>query len=471
LSKAIFQVDQSKLIEQLFAEIKQLKERVAQLENVEKENVKLLKENSALRQKITKFKNPKNSNNSSIPPTKDENRPLKTKSLRKKGGKVGGQKGREGNTLKMTETPDEIVDYSPDFCGACGNDLHDIPQAFIGKRQVVDIPVIQPKYIEHRVYRKECNCGHTTCSSYPQNVKASVSYGANTESLVGYLFSRQYMPFDRMREFFNDAFNLPISEGGLHELLKRLTKKSTPAYNLIKERIESSKVVGADETGAKINGKKCWVWTWQNDEMTFVVPSDNRGFATIKDNFENGFKNAVLIHDCWRSHFKTPALSHQLCISHLIRELNYFIEVYKDEWAIKFRRLLIDSLEVKKHMKLNDYYSLNHPKTAIESRLQQLIDQSIDEKKADLITFHNRIKKHQDYLFNFLKYPDVPPDNNGSERAIRNVKVKQKISGQFKSFEGAMSFAKLRSITDTAIKNGQSVLAALFTIAGLKVTD
>lgn len=469
--KTTFQVEHSKLIEQLFAEIKQLKERVGQLENVEEENVKLRKENTALRQKISKYNNPKNSNNSSIPPSKDENRPLKTKSLRKSGGKVGGQVGRKGNTLRMTETPDETVDYSPDFCGACGNDLQGTPQEFIGKRQVVDIPVIEPKYIEHRVYKKECNCGHITCASYPKNVKASISYGANTESLVGYLFSRQYMPFDRMREFFNDAFNLPISEGGIHELLKRLTKKATPAYNLIKERIESSKVVGADETGAKINGEKCWVWTWQNDKLTFITPSKNRGFATIQDNFENGFKKAILIHDCWKSHFKTPVLNHQLCIAHLLRELNYFIEVYKDEWAIKFRRLLLDSLKVKKKMKLDNYYSLNHPKTLIDSRLNELMEQSIDEEKTDLITFHKRMIKYKDYLFNFLKYPDVPPDNNGSERAIRNIKVKQKISGQFKSFGGAVSFAKLRSITDTAIKNGQDVLGALFIIAGMKVTD
>lgn len=464
-------MDQSKLIEELFAEIKQLKDRVAQLENVEKENVKLRKENIALGEKLSKYKNPKNSNNSSIPPSKDENRPLKTKSLRKSGGKVGGQKGREGNTLKMRETPDEIVDYTPDFCGACGSDLQDIPQEFISKRQVVDIPVIQPKYIEHRVYRKECNCGHTTCSSYPQNIKASISYGANTESLVGYLFSRQYMPFDRMREFFNDAFNLPISEGGIHELLKRLTNKSTPAYNLIKERIESSKVVGADETGAKINGKKCWVWTWQNDKLTYIAPSENRGFATIESNFENGFKNAVLLHDCWKSHFKTPALDHQLCIAHLLRELNYFIEVYNDSWAIKFRQLLLDALNVKQKMKHNDYYRFFKPKIDIESKLYELLKITIDKQKTDLITFHKRMVKYKSYLFNFLKYPDLPPDNNGSERAIRNIKVKQKISGQFKSFGGAMNFAMLRSITDTAIKNGQNVLGALFSIAEMKVTD
>lgn len=290
-------MDQSALIEQLFAKIKALEERVLVLENVEKENVKLRKENSILREKLSKYENPKNSNNSSIPPSKDENRPLKTKSLREQSNKkVGGQPGHEGNTLKMTDTPDKVIEYVPDFCGVCGSNLQDTPEEFVSKRQVVDIPVIKPEYIEHQIFKKQCSCGHSNCASFPENVKASISYGSNAESLVGYLFSRQYMPFDRMRELFNNAFHLPISEGGLHELLNRLVAKSAPAYQLIKEKISQSTVVGADETGAKINGDKSWIWTWQNDKLTFIVPSRNRGFATIQEHFKNGFKNAVLLH-------------------------------------------------------------------------------------------------------------------------------------------------------------------------------
>jgi len=111
------------------------------------------------------------------------------------------------------------------------------------------------------------------------------------------------------------------------------------------------------------------------------------------------------------------------------------------------------------------------PKTDIESRFNKLIEQNVNAKIAELVTFHKRMVKYKDHIFNYLKYPDVPADNNGSERAIRNIKVKQKISGQFRSFAGSMNFAILRSITDTAIKNGQNVLNALFTVAELKVTD
>ena len=202
-------MDQSALIEQLFVEIKALKERMLVLE----------KENTFLREKLSKYENPKNSRNSSVPPSKDENRPPKTKSLREQSDrKVGGQKGHEGNTLKMTQTPDEIITYTPDFCGKCGSDIHELQAEFIGKRQVIDIPVVQPFYVEHQVYKKTCSCGHQTCGTYPENVKASISYGANTESLIGYFFARQYMPFNRMKEFLNDACNLPISEGSFARL-------------------------------------------------------------------------------------------------------------------------------------------------------------------------------------------------------------------------------------------------------------
>lgn len=473
----------------LFKEIDQLKNRIVVLEaentalkienqQLRQENQQLRQENHQLRREITVLKDmlskgqqpKKNSRNSSIPPSKDENRPLKTKSLRQPtDNKPGGQLGREGTTLKMTEHPDQIIDHIPEYCTSCGSGLEAVPVDFAGKRQVIDIPVVKPQYIEHRIYQKQCSCGHSTCSSYPDNVNAPISYGAGAESIVGYLHSRQYMPFERIREFLNTAFHLPISEGGIHELLNRLVSKAAPAYQIIKDRITNSKVVGADETGAKINGKKCWIWTWQNDKLTFIIPSENRGYATIADTFENGFQKAVLIHDCWRSHFLTDTFSHQLCTAHLIRELNYFIEKYSSDWAVAFRKLLWDAQKVKQKMNLECYHKKHPPKDLILERFHDLLEQRVNEKQRDLVAFHKRMVKYSDYVFNFLNFPDVPPDNNGSERAIRNVKVKQKISGQFKSFNGAMSFSILRSITDTAIKNGQNILAALFTIAGMKV--
>lgn len=125
----------------------------------------------------------------------------------------------------------------------------------------------------------------------------------------------------------------------------------------------------------------------------------------------------------WRSHFKTLALNHQLCTAHLLRELTYFIEVYKDPWAIKCRQLIRDALRVEKNMKHDDYFNNYQPKNDIFNRLDKLLEACEDEKKKDLVAFKKRLITRKDYLFNFLVYPDVPPDNNGSERAIRNIKA------------------------------------------------
>jgi len=449
-------------IELLIEQVAQLTKRVERLE----------RENAMLREKLAKYENPKNSRNSSLPPSKDENRPLRTKSLRERTGKKpGGQPGHDGNTLKMTSTPDKTLEHIPGYCSCCGNDISDLPCEIIGKRQVVDIPPVQPEYTEHRVYQKTCRCGHITKSDFPSGVNTPVSYGSNVESLIGYFHCRQYIPFERMREIFHDLFQLPLSEGGLHYILNRLATKALPAYELIRNKIANSKVVGTDETGVKINGKKHWYWTWQNKNLTFIAASENRGFKTIGENFNRGFSQSVLVHDCWKPHFQTQAHTHQLCLAHLLRELNYFTERYKDPWPGRFKKALKEAIEVKKQMSTGDYYQHYQPRSNIEDTLDTLLSEAINEQHKELTSFKKRMVKYRDYLMNFLYHPNVPPDNNGSERAIRNVKVKQKISGQFKTIAGAKQFAVLRSITDTAIKNGQNVLNALVLIANFKPTD
>ena len=146
-------MNQNALIKQILAEIKARKARVAQLGHIEKENVKLHKEDAVIREKLTKLEKPKNSNNSSIPPSKHANRPLRTKCLRKPSGKkVDGQNGHQGSMLKMTESRDLIVDHVPDSCVQCGRGLYDSQREFKRNRQVVDIPIPQPIYTEHRNY-------------------------------------------------------------------------------------------------------------------------------------------------------------------------------------------------------------------------------------------------------------------------------------------------------------------------------
>lgn len=178
-----------------------IQELIKQNSSLQKEVAILRKENTELKKLLAKYVTRKNSNNSSIPPSKDENRPRR-KSLREKTGrKPGGQKGRKGNTLKMVKSPDQTEKHIPGYCNVCGKKLNNITPEYAGKRQVFDIPEIKIKVIEHQVFKKRCSCGHETICEYPDGVKAPVSYGNNIESLIAYLHARQYLPFKRMQEF------------------------------------------------------------------------------------------------------------------------------------------------------------------------------------------------------------------------------------------------------------------------------
>ena len=396
---------------------------------------------------LKKYKTRKDSNNSSIPPSKDDNRPPRTSSLRQKSDrKVGGQPGHEGKTLEMTQTPDEVIEHRSCFCPECGNDLNNQPFELFGKRQVIDIPMIKQIVVEHRVYRYKCKCGKVVESTFPAGVDSPVSYGRNIESLIGYLNVRQYLPFKRLQEMLHDFLGTKISEGGLHCLLDRLASKGTDAYELIRQSVLNSSVIGTDETGMKVNGKKHWFWTWQNNHATFIAASANRGTSTIDKYVADISSDAILIHDCWKAHFQTQVGRHQLCTAHLERETIYLEKLYKTTWPGRFRTMLIQAQKLKQHFITADYYNPNQARDYLERELDILSTEPLDPKHKELVTFQKRIIKYHDHIFTFLYHPDVPPDNNGSERAIRNIKVKQKISGQFKIFDAAENFAILSTV-------------------------
>ena len=410
----------------------------------------------------------KNSNNSHTPPSKDENRPRKNQSLREPTDrKAGGQPGHQGTTLECRSQVDETIKHSPDKCGGCGHHLGNHPEELVSTRQLIDIPTIVLKCIEHQVFKKQCSCGHTTVSDFPRHVANPVQYGPNVESLVGYLHARQYLPYGRTKEFLNDVMGLPISTGGIHNILQRMAQKALPMYNAIKEKTEQATCVGADETGININGKNHWAWTWQNDKLTYIVCAASRGFKTIEATFEKGLPNATLIHDRWPCHFQMHAKAHQICTAHLLRDLNYINELYEDKckWATAFKALLQEAIVLKKQLTTAGYYYPNIKRQSLFERLDQWLLYPIDEQYKKSKKLQKKLLAKRDCILYFLLQSDVLPDNNGSERAIRNIKVKQKISGQFKTLESANLFAILRSVIDTTIKNGQNVLNALKLIA------
>ena len=434
---------------------------------------KLTKENKTLKEQLAKYETPKNSRNSSMPPSQDQNRPKNNQSLRKSSEKnVGGQVGHIGKTLEKKVSPDEIIKLKPNFCRSCGTSLDQSKAVLEQSRQIVDIPPVKAAFTEYQAYGVLCKCGCNTISNFPTNVDSPVSYGERIEGLIAYFHSRQYLPFARMKEIFNDIFNINISEGGIHYLLNRFADKGAVVYETIRQRVASSFWVGTDETGVRVNGERNWMWAWQNKRYTFITHSTNRGSQTINTNFPIGFPESILIHDGWKPQLNTIARLHQSCTAHLQRRLNYLIQKYKKRsWPKKFLKLLYDALNLKKSMVSKDYINCGI-RDKIIKRFETLLENPPNSKYKELYAFYKSRCVDKKHVFTFLFVEQITPDNNASERAIRNIKVKQKISGQFKTVKGAQNFAIIRSVIDTTIKNSENVLDALKTVSQLKrVTD
>ncbi|MDQ3073980.1 MAG: IS66 family transposase [Bacteroidota bacterium] len=444
-----------------------LNKQVSELENSGSELMKIIE---ALKEEIRLLKNGKNSGTSHTPPSHQIGR-SNAKSLREKTDrKTGGQPGHEGTTLQMKEVPDETIDYTPQYCNDCGEDLQHAVSVLSAKRQELVIPLIQVRYVEHRCHSKVCTrCGKLCTAAMPPYLTAPVQYGPSVGAMVSYLSVYQYIPYHRMSVLLKDLFGLPISEGSIDNLLERTAQKALPLYNIIQQKIQQSEVVGSDETGASFGGKKGWFHTWQTTCLTFIVASFNRGYETIEKYFANGFPFSVYVSDCWAAQLKVAAFLHQLCTAHLLRELRNFEDALACKWSIAMKQLLQDAIALKKQLTPQDYLQTPAAVIQIEERLTELLlyDHSASHKK--LRAFSKRLIKNKDSILTFLYHPKVPPDNNASERAIRNVKVKAKVSGQFRSEAGARRFAILRSVIDTTIKNTQNVFEALTFLTNLEL--
>ena len=412
---------------------------------------------------LLKLATAKTSNNSHIPPSVDLSR--KNQSLREKSDKpVGGQKGHQGYNLKMSSTADQIEKIYPNFCNLCGKSLAESQFDLLSVRQVIDIPPIVPITTEFQCFGTKCTCGHHQKSSFPPGVDTHIQYGKNIQSLAIYLNCYQFLPFARLQDFFQKICHVAISKGTIENIIRRTAQKAQPVYEQLQQVIVLSFFVGSDETGFKLKGTKGWFWVWQNAMVTYIVAACSRSKEVIKEHFPEGLPNTMLCSDRLAAQLSTITKGSQICLAHLLRDLNYLIEAEKTTWASDFKSVLKDAMEIKRNLST---YDKNDAKIlAIEQRTDKLLDLALlesleidPEKHKQSITFFKAMNKLRNALFAFLYDSRIPFDNNSSERAIRNVKLKMKISGQFKSLH--QEFAVIRSVIDSAIKNGKSVFHAI----------
>ncbi len=433
------------------SELADTKERIKELENAD---------NDDDNPHGTSGKPDKHSSNSSIPPSQESiaARELRrTKSLRKPSGKPsGGQPGHKGHTLKAIAEPDRIIKHEPSFCKCCGRSLTDISYRKIRKRQVVDIKLVV-QTTEDQYYEKVCKCG---CVNNCDAPNCRIKYGDNLRALVTYLNVVQCIPFKRIAELISDLSGQRISEGTVQNILKENSEKADVAYEEIRKRLESAPVVGADETGTAVGKKLHWNWIFQNNLLTYVFQMKSRGQEAIDSRFPKGLPHSTLVTDRHQSYFKIKVKGHQVCLAHLLRNAEYLNELDTDQnWSHRFIHLIEHSINLRREDNIT-----SRKIKVLKTKMKNLLGESLTHLDEEFDKFKRGILKVKDYLFTFLTNPDVPYDNNSSERGVRKIKIKQKVSGCFRTNSGADDFAKLHSITETAMKNGNSKFNAILAV-------
>jgi transposase len=426
--------------------------RVAELE----------KEVAALKAELEKYrKPPKDSSNSSIPPSQD--RYHKPYPKRKKSGrKSGGQLGHPGRHHPFVEEPDVIELLYPKACGHCGS-AEILPLEGYGQiSQEVNLPPLKPVVTEYRQYEGLCcRCGKRSRGQFPARLKAPVQMGSSISALAGYLKHLHHLSHERIAEFFQDVFQLSVSEGFVDNRLDGLAETLVPVYEAIGKALPQESNLGSDETRQRIQGKNTYLWVFQSRRFCYFVGNASRKFKVIEDIFGRKFEG-VWMSDRLGSQLKIEA-RHQLCLAHILRNLQYAIDVEKSDWGKTLQELLRETIHFRKEQG-DAFDPVNNQDIfrkcqRFRERLAALFQKpppQPEEKKL-----FQSLAGWQEQLLLFLTDSAVPYDNNASERALRRPIVHRKVLGEFRSEKGAKRQDVLLSIIETAKRQGLQILDVL----------
>ena len=417
-----------------------------------------------------------NSTNSSKPPSTDW--PKKKRSLRKKTGRSpGGQKGHKGYNLKMVDNPESIRVHRVSTCSKCGSSLEDVLPTGYRKRQVFDLPPIKVEVTEHRTEEKICpHCGQLNEAFFPGGINQQTQYGSRIKSILTYLNSYQLLPYERTSELFSDLFDIELSAGTIVNANRVCSGALKSVEEMIKDKITASPVVHFDETGLYTEGDRWWLHVASTKDLTYYASHPRRGKAATEDIgiLPNFYGTAV--HDSWDTYFKYSC-SHALCNAHHLRELKAVKECYSQKWAGDMSSLLVEIKEaVNKKSEVAD--KLDKDKIdGFKKRYDKIIKGGLAENPPDRVrdgpkkrgrikqskarNLLCRLKEHWRETLSFMYDFDIPFDNSQAERDIRMIKVQQKISGTFRSADGAKTFCRIRGYISTARKSSLSVIDAI----------
>jgi transposase len=423
-----------------------------------------------------------NSTNSSKPPSSDGLKKLPPKarrvsSLRKPSGrKTGGQPGHPGETLRRTETPNIITDHYPDACAKCSAPLTAATATGYAARQVLDLPKPRPLVCtEHRAHDCRCtDCGAKTHARFPEDVAAPVQYGKRIAAFVVYLAYFQFVPEQRLAELMSALFGVRLTTATIARMGRDCAGRFGGFVELVRSHVAAATLKHMDETGFRICVRLQWLHIASTQLLTHYRVSEKRG--SLLDDVVG-----IVVHDHWKPYFKLSGVLHALCNAHHLRELNALVEIEKEDWAFEMQRLLRRACHAT-----NLARERNRPLTPrVVARFKRKYDAIVAEGiafhedqpplvsaaaqarrrgRAPRRTGHNllvRLRDRKEAVLRFLTDLSVPFTNNLSERDARMMKLRQKISGCFRSMRGAQDFAVIRSLLSTARKQGWDLLETL----------
>lgn len=456
------------------------KELLVIIDGLRAEIVELRRVNVALQRRVEELEMRlgMNSRNSNKPPSSDGLNKPKPQSLKEKSDRsAGGQLGHKGKALEMKKVPDKIIVHSAEHCEECGRSLKGVTVTGVERRQVFDIPPVSIEVVEHQAEQKECpKCGYMNTATFPDGVNAPVQYGPTVRSMAVYLQQHQFLPYERTSELMQDLFGVSISAGTLAKAMISFSEEIKPAVEKIKELIRSSPVVHFDESGVSVNGDLQWLHSASTAKAAYYKIHPKRGSEAMDDmGILPGFGGRA-IHDFWKAYLEYEC-NHGFCNAHLLRELIFASEELGQKWAKKMIYFLLKVKEAVGEMSATADCLPKDDIRRFERGYRRILKMGDTENPPSPGMFCKKKRgrpkkgKARNLLERFEEYPreilafmydfSVPFDNNLSERDIRMIKLKQKISGTFRSAEWGKAFCHARSYISTARKNAINVIEAI----------